>query len=87
MGASVFEIEHNGLFYEFQFDFDHKWLHHTKWPDGDTDYKLCTGAGHTLQSAKETAQRHVVAWYEDPIGFHVDDKYVDMNNKYIKKMQ
>ena len=51
------------------------------------NYTLCTGAGHTLQSAKEAAQRHIVAWYKDPEGYHVDDKYVDMNNKYIKKMQ
>ena len=87
MGASVFEIEHNGLIYEFEYDSDHQWMHHTKWPDNKTAYTLCTGSGHTLQSAKEAAKRHVIAWYENPEGFHVDDKYVDMNNKYIKKMQ
>ena len=87
MGASIFEVEHNGLFYEFEYCSDHKWMHHTKWPDGKTSYTLCTGAGNTLQSAKEAARRHIVAWYKDPIAFHVDDKYVDMNNKYIKKMQ
>ena len=87
MGASIFEVEHNGLFYEFEYDSDHQWLHHIKWPDGNTNYVLCAGAGHSLQLAKESAKRHLVAWYKDPEGFHVDDKYVDMNNKYIKKMQ
>ena len=87
MGASVFEVEHNGLFYGFEYCSDHRWLHHTKWPDGDTSYTLCAGSGHTLEMAKKAAKRHVIAWYKDPIGFHVDDKYVDMNNKYIKKMQ
>ena len=87
MGASVFEVEHNGLFYGFEYCSDHRWLHHTKWPDGDTSYTLCAGSGHTLEMAKKAAKRHVIAWYKDPMGFHVDDKYVDMNNKYIKKIQ
>ena len=87
MGASVFEIEHNGLFYEFEFDSDHKWTHHTKWPDGQTSYSLLQGAGQNLENAKKRCKEHIIAWYKDPEGFHVDDKYVDMNNKYIKKMQ
>ena len=87
MSGSIFQTEHNGLIYEFEYDYEHNWMHHTKWPDGKTTYTLCTGAGHTLQSAKEAAKRHVIAWYKDPAGFHVDEKYVDMNNKYIKKMQ
>ncbi len=87
MGASVFEVEHNGLFYEFEFDSDHKWTHHTKWPDGHTSYSLLQGAGGTLDNAKKRCKEHIIAWYKDPEGFHVDDKYVDMNNKYIKKMQ
>ena len=87
MGASVFEVEHNGLFYGFEYCSDNRWLHPTKWPDGDTSYTLCAGSGHTLEMAKKAAKRHVIAWYKDPIGFHVDDKYVDMNNKYIKKIQ
>ena len=40
MGASIFEIEHNGLFYEFEFDSDHKWTHHTKWPDGQNQIQI-----------------------------------------------
>ena len=87
MGATVFEIEHNGLFYEFEFDSDHKWTHHTKWPDGHKSYVLLQGAGQTLENAKKRCKEHIIAWYEDPKSFHVDDKYVDMNNKYIKKMQ
>ena len=87
MGASIFEIEHNGLFYEFEFDSDHKWTHHTKWPDGQTSYSLLQGAGQTLENAKKRCKEHIIAWYENPESFHVDDKYVDMNNKYIKKMQ
>ena len=87
MGASVFEIEHNGLFYEFEFDSDHKWTHHTKWPDGKKSYVLLQGAGINLENAKKRCKQHIVAWYDNPQGFHVDDKYVDMNNKYIKKMQ
>ena len=87
MGASVFEIEHNGLFYEFEFDSDHKWIHHTKWPDGKKSYVLLQGAGINLENAKKRCKQHIVAWYDNPQGFHVDDKYVDMNNKYIKKMQ
>ena len=43
MSASIFEVEHNGLFYEFEFDSDHKWTHHTKWPDGQTSYSLLQG--------------------------------------------
>ena len=87
MGASVFEVEHNGLFYEFEFDSDHKWTHHTKWPDGHKSYSLLQGAGQNLENAKKRCKEHIIAWYKDPDGFHVDDKYVDMNNKYIKKMQ
>ena len=62
MGASVFEVEHNGLFYGFEYCSDHRWLHHTKWPDGVTSYTLCAGCGHTLEMAKEAAKRHVIAW-------------------------
>ena len=53
MGATVFEIEHNGLFYEFEFDSDHKWTHHTKWPDGKKSYVLLQGAGINLENAKK----------------------------------
>tara|TARA_A100000172_G_scaffold80079_1_gene68648 strand:- start:349 stop:1668 length:1320 start_codon:yes stop_codon:yes gene_type:complete len=87
MSGSVFQVEYNGLFYEFEFDSDHKWTHHTKWPDGHTSYALLQGAGGTLDNAKKRCKEHIIAWYKDPDGFHVDDKYVDMNNKYIKKMQ
>jgi hypothetical protein len=83
----TFFVEHNGLVYEFEYDINRRLMHHTKWPDGEKNYTHCTGSGHTLKSAKEAARRHIVAWYEDPEGYHVDDKYVDMNNKYIKKMQ
>jgi len=53
MGASVFEVEHNGLFYEFEFDSEYKWVHHTKWPDGKTSYCLLQNAGGTLERAKK----------------------------------
>jgi len=87
MPASIFETEHNGLIYEFEYDSDHRWMHHTKWPDGASNYVLCAGAGHTLEMAKESAKRHVIAWYEEPEGFHIDEKYVQMNNEYIIKTQ
>jgi len=87
MGASVFDVEFNGLLYTFEFDSDHQWTHHTKWPDGKKSYSLLQDAGGTLERAKVRCKEHIKAWYADPIAFHVDEKYVDMNNKYIKKMQ
>ena len=87
MSGSIFQTEHNGLIYEFEYDFDHKWMHHTKWPDGASNYVLCAGAGHTLQMAKESAKLHVIAWYENPESYHIDEKYVRMNNEYIIKTQ
>ena len=32
----TFFVEHNGLVYEFEYDTNHKLMHHTKWPDGET---------------------------------------------------
>ena len=29
----------------FEFDGDHKWTHHTKWPDGDECYVLLQNCG------------------------------------------
>ena len=85
MGATVWEIIHNGLPYEFMLE--DGLMYHVRWPDGKKAKVLCTGAGNTTEMAKESSRQHLVAWYKNPEGFHVDDKYVDMNNKYIKKMQ
>ena len=85
MSVTVWEIIHNGLPYEFMLE--DGLMYHVRWPDGKKTKVLCTGAGHTTEMAKESSKQHLIAWYKDPEGFHVDDKYVDMNNNYIKKMQ
>ena len=87
MGFIHFDITHNDLIYEFEYQYTNKSLHHTKWPDGKESGRLCGGSGSSLEDAKIAAKKHIIAWYKDPQGFHIDEKYVDMNNKYIKKIQ
>jgi hypothetical protein len=87
MGFILFDITHNDLIYEFEYQYTNKLLHHIKWPDGKESGRLCAGSGGSLEDAKIAAKKHIIAWYKDPEGYHVDDKYVDMNNKYIKKIQ
>ncbi len=85
MSVTVWETIHNGLSYEFKLE--DGLMYHVRWPDGKESKVLCTGAGNTIEQAKQSSKSHLIAWYEDPEAFHIDDKYVDMNNKYIKKMQ
>ena len=87
MGSVIFFVEHNALIYEFTLDTQHKWIHHTKWPDGKESYRLLQNVGETLKDAKIRCKQYIIAWFEDPKSFHIDDKYVDMNNEYIKIIQ